>query len=169
MARSYIFPEVSKRGPALKNRLVGDAERLVGREHLIAPDGVKNFKDTLRPQFVTELRVFSSGHFIDFYEQRRKTLRWSSASAGSHCSCALDSWDTYQIQDPEIHTSGKVLLMWASVCAVSSQLDPSVCSVTVLMLVRECLDSCLGVCLCLSLSLDPSQLYIEGNSHHGCS
>ena len=87
-----FFPEVSKRGPALKNRLVGDAERLVDREHLIAPDGVKYFKDTLSPQFVTELRVFSSGHFYRFFTSKEeKTLRWSSGSAGSHCSCALDS------------------------------------------------------------------------------
>ena len=47
--------EVSKRGPALKNRLVGDAEIYTGlldREPLTAHDGVKFFKGTLRPQYV---------------------------------------------------------------------------------------------------------------------
>ena len=47
--------EVSKRGPVLKDRLVGVAEKYKGlfnREPLRADDGVKNFRDTLRPQFV---------------------------------------------------------------------------------------------------------------------
>ena len=47
--------EVSKRGLAQKNRLVGVAEKYKGlfnREPLRADDGVKNFRDTLRPQFV---------------------------------------------------------------------------------------------------------------------
>ena len=46
--------EAEKRGPALKNRLVGDAEmykRLLDREPLKAADGAKNFRDTLRPHF----------------------------------------------------------------------------------------------------------------------
>ena len=41
-----------KRGPALKNRLVGDADMYTGlldRESLRAADGVNNFRDTLRP------------------------------------------------------------------------------------------------------------------------
>ena len=69
-----FFPEVSKRGPALKNRLVGDAERLVDREHLIAPDGVKYFKDTLRPQCVTELRVFFLWRFDRFLRAKKKNI-----------------------------------------------------------------------------------------------
>ena len=47
--------EVSERGPALKNRLVGDAEMhraLLNRESLRAEDGVKYFRDTLRPHYV---------------------------------------------------------------------------------------------------------------------
>ena len=43
-----------KRGPALKIRLVGDAKihkGLLNREVLRAEDGVKYFKDTLRPHF----------------------------------------------------------------------------------------------------------------------
>ena len=46
--------EAGKRGPELKNRLVGDAEmpeRLLNRESLRAEDGVKYFRDTLRHPF----------------------------------------------------------------------------------------------------------------------
>ena len=51
-------PEAEKRGPALKNRFVGDAEmftELLNRESLRAADGVKyfrDFRDTLRPHFI---------------------------------------------------------------------------------------------------------------------
>ena len=44
-----------KQSPALKSRLVGDAEMykgLLDREHLRAADGVKCFRDTLRPHFI---------------------------------------------------------------------------------------------------------------------
>ena len=47
--------EESRRGLALKNRLVGDAEMykgLLNRESLRAEDGVKHFWDTLRPHFI---------------------------------------------------------------------------------------------------------------------
>ena len=47
--------EAEKRSPALKNRLVGDAELhkgLLNRESLRAADGVKHFRDTLRPHFI---------------------------------------------------------------------------------------------------------------------
>ena len=47
--------EAEKRGPALKNRLVGDAEMykgLLDREPLRAADGVKYFRDPLRPHFI---------------------------------------------------------------------------------------------------------------------
>ena len=47
--------EAGKRGPALKNRLVGDAamhKGLLDRESLIAEDGAKYVKDTLRLHFV---------------------------------------------------------------------------------------------------------------------
>ena len=46
--------EETKRGPALENRLVGDTELckgLLNRESLRAADGVKYFRDTLRPHF----------------------------------------------------------------------------------------------------------------------
>ena len=58
---------------------------LLNRESLRAEDGVKYFKDTLRLHFI-EGRVFSSGDFINAFEQGEKTLRWSSGSASSHCS-----------------------------------------------------------------------------------
>ena len=46
--------EESKRGPALKNRLVGAPEIYKGlsQESLRAEDGVKYFRDTLRPHFI---------------------------------------------------------------------------------------------------------------------
>ena len=69
--------EVEKRGPALKNRLVGDAEmykRPLDRESLRAADGVKYFRDTLRPHFHS---VFL-WRFINSHEQEEETSRWSS-------------------------------------------------------------------------------------------
>ena len=54
--------EAGKRGPALKNRLVGDASMykgLLDREYLRAEDRVKYFKGTLRPHFIKR----SSGCF----------------------------------------------------------------------------------------------------------
>ena len=49
--------EAAKRRQALKNRLVGDAEmnqRLLDRGSLSATNGVKCFRDTLRPHFIKE-------------------------------------------------------------------------------------------------------------------
>ena len=46
--------EAGKCGPTLKNRLVGDAsiyKKLLDRESLRSEDGVKYFKNTLRPHF----------------------------------------------------------------------------------------------------------------------
>ena len=81
--------EAEKRGPALKNRLVGDAEMykgLLDQESLRATDGVKYFRDTLRhPTSSRELRVCSSGDFISSPEQEEETSRWSSGSASLHC------------------------------------------------------------------------------------
>ena len=47
--------EETKRGPALKSRLVGDAEMykgLLNRESLSATDGVKYFRNTFRLHFI---------------------------------------------------------------------------------------------------------------------
>ena len=81
--------EAEKRGPALKNRLVGDAETykgLLDRESLRTADGGKYFRDTLRHTSSKELRVCSSGDFISSPEQEEETSRWSIGSASSHCS-----------------------------------------------------------------------------------
>ena len=54
--------EAAKRGPALENRLVGDAElyeRLPNCESLRADDGVKFFRDTLRPHFINGFYQFT--------------------------------------------------------------------------------------------------------------
>ena len=74
--------EARIRGPALKIRLVGNAEmhkRLFHRESLRAEDGVKYFGDTLRPHSIKEAQ-------INLSEPGEETLRWSSGSAISHCS-----------------------------------------------------------------------------------
>ena len=47
--------EAGKRGPALKNRLIGVAEKykgLLNRESVKADHGVKYFRDSVRPHFV---------------------------------------------------------------------------------------------------------------------
>ena len=54
--------EAGRRGPALKNRFVGDAamhKGLLDRESLRSEDGIQYLKDTLRPHFIKGLRVFS--------------------------------------------------------------------------------------------------------------
>ena len=53
----WIFTvlEAGQQGPALKNRLLGDAEmrkELLNRESRRAEDGVKYFTDTLRRHFI---------------------------------------------------------------------------------------------------------------------
>ena len=51
-------PGEGKRGPALRNRLVGDAQMhkgLLNHEPLRAEDGVKYFTDTLRPHFIKDI------------------------------------------------------------------------------------------------------------------
>ena len=53
----FTVLEETDRGPALKNRLVGDAEMdkgLFNRVSLKAADGVKYFLDSLRHHFVKE-------------------------------------------------------------------------------------------------------------------
>ena len=74
--------EVSKRGPALKNRLVGDAGMYTGlldREPLTAHDGVKFFKDTLRPQHVKGAQSVFLCRFCRFLRARRgntQMVKW---------------------------------------------------------------------------------------------
>ena len=60
-----------KRGPALKNRLGGDAEMdkgLLDREFLRPEDGINHFRDTLRPHFI---RGAQSAFLWQFYEFTR--------------------------------------------------------------------------------------------------
>ena len=66
--------EAEKRGPALKNRLVGDAEMhkgLLDRESLRAADGVKYFRDTLRPHFIKGAQSVFLRRFYQFTRARR--------------------------------------------------------------------------------------------------
>ena len=65
--------EESRRGLALKNRLVGDAEMHIGllnRESLRAEDGVKYFRDTLRPHFIKGAESVFLSRFYQFLRAR---------------------------------------------------------------------------------------------------
>ena len=84
----FTVLEAEKRGPALKNRLVGDAEmykRHLDREPLRAADGVKYFKDTLRPHFIKGAQSVFLWRFISSPEQKKDISRWSSGRASFHC------------------------------------------------------------------------------------
>ena len=84
--------EAGKRGPALKNGLVGDAEMYearLDREYLRAADGVKYFRNTLGPHFIKDILecVFLS-RFHQFNRVRIKKCRDSQrGSASIHCLC----------------------------------------------------------------------------------
>ena len=65
--------EETKRGPALKNRLVGDAEvhkGLLNREYLRATDGVTYFRNTLRPHFIKGAHNVFLWRFYQFNRAR---------------------------------------------------------------------------------------------------
>ena len=66
--------EAENRGLALKNRLVGDAEMykaLHDRESLRAADGVKYFRDTLRPHLIKGAQSMFLWRFYQFTRARR--------------------------------------------------------------------------------------------------
>ena len=80
--------EANKQRPALKNRLVGDAELykgLLDRATLRAGDGGKYSKDTLRPHFGKGPQSVSCGDVISSYDQTEETSRWSSGLESYHC------------------------------------------------------------------------------------
>ena len=69
--------EAGKRDPALKNRLVGDAEMykgLLDREHLMTSDGVKYFRDTLRPHLIKGAQSVFLCRFYQFTRARRGNI-----------------------------------------------------------------------------------------------
>ena len=74
--------EPGTRGPALKNSLVGDAEMhkgLLHGESLRAEDGVKYFRDTLRPHFIKGAQSVFLWRFYQFTRARRgnvETVNW---------------------------------------------------------------------------------------------
>ena len=82
--------EARKRGPALKNRFVGDAamyEELLNLETLRSEGGGKYFKNTLRSHFTKGAQSVFLLRFYQFYScKEKKTWKWSSGSASSHCS-----------------------------------------------------------------------------------
>ena len=81
--------EAEKRGPPLKNRLVGDAEMykgLLDRESLRAADGVKYFRDTWRPHFIKGSQSVFSLEFLSVQSSKKRKRRdGSSGSASFHC------------------------------------------------------------------------------------
>ena len=74
--------EAEKGDPALKNRLVGDANMYKGqlnRESLRAADGVKYFRDTLRPHFTKGAQSVFFWRFYQFTRARRgnaEMVKW---------------------------------------------------------------------------------------------
>ena len=69
--------EAAKRGPALKNRLVGDAamyKGLLDNEHLKTADGVKYFRDTLRTHFIKGAQSVFLWRFYPFTRARRGNI-----------------------------------------------------------------------------------------------
>ena len=69
--------EAAKRGPALKNRLVGDAEMYQGhlnQESLRAEDGVKHFRNTLRHHFIKVAQSVFLWRFYQFIRTRRGNI-----------------------------------------------------------------------------------------------
>ena len=64
-------------GPTPKNRLVGDAEMhkgLLNRESLRSEDGVKYFRDTLRPHFIKGAQSVFLWRFFQFIRARRADI-----------------------------------------------------------------------------------------------
>ena len=79
--------ETSRRGPALKNRLFGIAQKykpLISREALRAEDGVKYSRDKLRPHFVKGAQSVFLWRFC-LFEQGDETLKWSAGLANYLC------------------------------------------------------------------------------------
>ena len=75
--------DAEKLGPSLKNRLVGGAavyKPLLDRDRLRDPDnGVRYFKDTVRPHFVKgnqSVFLWRLYQFLRFYRGQQDLLRW---------------------------------------------------------------------------------------------
>ena len=86
-----------KPGPTLKNRLVGDAEMhkgLLNRESLRAEDGVKYFRDTLRPHFIKGAQSVFVWRFYQFIRARRgdiEMVKWIGKFS-LHLKRLRDAW-----------------------------------------------------------------------------
>ena len=107
--------EAVKRGPALKNRLVGDAAMYKGhldRENLRAEDGVKYFKDTLRRHFIKGAQSVFLWRFYQFFRARRGDIDMvkmdrqvlTSLEASARC---LDGPFTHATSE-EVTTHGRI-------------------------------------------------------------
>ena len=81
--------EAGRRGPALKNRLVEEETSLYKETSGPRISTSRRWSQAFQgyfegPSSSKELKVFSSGDFFNLFEQREKTMRWSSGSASSH-------------------------------------------------------------------------------------
>ena len=84
---TVIEPE--KRGPALKNGIVGDAELHKGSlnsESLRVADGVKYFRDTLRPHFIKGAQNLFLWRLYQFTRARRGHVEMVKWIGNFHCS-----------------------------------------------------------------------------------
>ena len=69
--------EAGKRGPALMNRLFGDAsiyKKLLDRKPLASEDGVKYFMDTLRPHFARGIQSVIVRRCFYLFRAKRKNM-----------------------------------------------------------------------------------------------
>ena len=67
----------AEKNEALKNRLVGDAEmhnKLLDRELLKAAEGVKYFRDTMRPHFINRAQSVFIWRFFQFTRAKRGNI-----------------------------------------------------------------------------------------------
>ena len=81
--------EAEKRGPALQNRLVGDAEMYTGlfdRKSLRDADGVKYSRDTLRPHFIKGVQSVFLSIFYQVTRARRGNVEMVKWIENFHCS-----------------------------------------------------------------------------------
>ena len=73
--------DTSKQGPALKNKLRGNTDKyrgLLNRDALKAEDGVKYFRDKLRPHFVRGAYSVFLWRLHYFFVLGEETLKWST-------------------------------------------------------------------------------------------
>ena len=102
-----------RRGPALRNRLEGDAaqyKRLLDRDLLRDPtEGVNNFKRFLRPHFIKGAQTVFLYRFMQFMKQNRGTMdlqRWM-ARFDLLANRLIESWMDLQ---PDLTVNDQIVI-----------------------------------------------------------